>query len=117
MMTREERAKLFAPFDAMKGLKEALAERERLHTREERRELSEEEAETVARVLGRLERGRAVDVCFYSDFHSTVKRGIVDYLDPVGRKLGVSGVTVRFDDIYSVSDRPPVRALDNKFFC
>ena len=80
-------------------------------------EASEEEAETVARVLGRLERGSAVEVCFYSDFHYTVKRGIVDYLDPVWRKLGVSGVTVRFDDIYSVSDRPPVRALDNKFFC
>lgn len=41
-MTRQQRAKQFMPFDAMKGLKEALAEREERHSRVEKRELSED---------------------------------------------------------------------------
>lgn len=36
------------PFDAMKGLKEALREREERHLREEKRELSEDAAERLS---------------------------------------------------------------------
>ena len=43
-MTRAERAKLFAPFDAMKGLQEALRDREERHLRVEKHEISEETA-------------------------------------------------------------------------
>ena len=42
MMTQAERAKQFAPFDAMKGLQEALRDREERHARVERHEISEE---------------------------------------------------------------------------
>ena len=51
MLTREERAKLFAPFDAMKGLKEALRDREERHSRVARHEISEEQAEENSRVI------------------------------------------------------------------
>ena len=43
MMTRAERAKLFAPFDAMKGLQEALRDREERHLRVEKHEISEDD--------------------------------------------------------------------------
>ena len=43
MMMREERAKQFAPFDAMKGLQEALRDREERHSRVEKLEISEEQ--------------------------------------------------------------------------
>ena len=49
MMTRQERAKQFMPFDAMKGLKEALAIREERHNRVENRELSEDTISYSAR--------------------------------------------------------------------
>ena len=45
MMTTAERAKQFAPFDAMKGLQEALRDREERHSRVERHEISEEQQE------------------------------------------------------------------------
>ena len=48
-MTRAERAKIFAPFDAMKGLQEALRDREERHLRVERHEISEEQAEQNSR--------------------------------------------------------------------
>lgn len=41
-MTRAERAKIFSPFDAMKGLQEALRDREERHLRVERHDISEE---------------------------------------------------------------------------
>lgn len=45
-MTRAERAKIFSPFDAMKGLQEALRDREERHLRVERLDISEEQANT-----------------------------------------------------------------------
>ena len=50
-MTRAERAKIFSPFDAMKGLQEALRDREERHLRVERHDISEEQAqELVSRI-------------------------------------------------------------------
>ena len=45
-MTRAERAKQFAPFDAMKGLNEALRDREERHMRVDKHEISEEASMT-----------------------------------------------------------------------
>ena len=45
MMPRNERAKQFMPFDGVKGLREALAEVERRHDAQPKRELSEEAAQ------------------------------------------------------------------------
>ena len=44
-MDRSERAKQFAPFDALRGLREALEEKEREHERREKRMRTEEETE------------------------------------------------------------------------
>ena len=49
-MRREDRAKQFMPFDAMKGLKEALAVRDERHNRVEKRELSEDTIEHISTV-------------------------------------------------------------------
>ena len=105
MMTRGERAKLFAPFDAMKGLKEALADREERHSRVARHEISEEEGEKISRVLQRLERGTYVEIYCYSSFHDVVKRGRVDSVDPVYKRIILDGEKISFDDIYSIDEQ------------
>ena len=46
-MNRQERAKQFMPFDALKGLKEALKAKEEKLTRVAKRELSEEQQEIL----------------------------------------------------------------------
>ena len=53
-MTRAERAKQFAPFDAMKGLQAALRDKEERHSRTEKREISDEVKERNSKVLRRL---------------------------------------------------------------
>ena len=58
-MTRAERAKIFSPFDAMKGLQEALRDREERHLRVERHDISEEQAEHNSRIFLKLRRGES----------------------------------------------------------
>ena len=103
MLTREERAKLFAPFDAMKGLTEALRDREERHGRVERHEISEEQAEENSRAILKLERGMTVEVYCYHAFHDVIIRGRVTGLDLARKMLSLNGENILFDDIYAVS--------------
>ena len=54
MMTTAERAKQFAPFDAMKGLQEALRDREERHSRVQRHDISEEQMERNSEIFAKL---------------------------------------------------------------
>ena len=103
MMTRAERAKQFAPFDAMKGLQEALRDREERHTRVERTEISDDMAERLSRVLQKLESGMKVEICCYSAFHNVIKKGKVTDVDRTYRNLKLDGERIWFDDIYSLA--------------
>ena len=103
MLTRLERAKLFAPFDAMKGLKEALRDREERHARVARHEISDEQAEENSRAILRLERGMEIEVYCHHAFHDVVIRGSVTELDLAKRRLKLNGETVMFEDIYAIS--------------
>lgn len=103
MLTRLERAKLFAPFDAMKGLKEALRDREERHARVARHEISDEQAEENSRAILRLERGMLVEVYCHHAFHDVVIRGRVTGLDLARKMLSLDGENILFDDIYAVS--------------
>lgn len=53
-MTLQERAKQFAPFDAMKGLQEALRDREERHCRVDRHDISDEDIEANSIVISKL---------------------------------------------------------------
>ena len=76
-MTREQRAKQFMPFDAMKGLQEALRDREERHSRVERHGISEEEQEALSNVLNRLSKGDKIRISYYCHFHDVEKSGTV----------------------------------------
>lgn len=109
MLTRLERAKLFAPFDAMKGLKEALRDREERHARVARHEISDEQAEENSRAILKLERGMLVEVYCHHAFHDVVIRGAVTELDLAKRRLKLNGETVMFEDIYAIAVKDPPR--------
>ena len=51
MMMREQRAKQFMPFDAMKGLAEALKDREERHSRVQKHGVSEEDQMRISEIL------------------------------------------------------------------
>ena len=96
-MSRENRAKQFMPFAALRGLSEALREAERETV--PRAELYDEEAEALNRKLLRLNRGHMVLAACYRDGMYRTVRGRVSRLDPARRVMEIDGVTVHFDEL------------------
>ena len=104
MMTRGERAKIFAPFDAMKGLQEALREREERLTRTPRREICEEDVARNSAVLITLKRGMEVEVFCWSGYHDVVKRGKITYISQAfNGYLELDHEVIEFEDIYDIT--------------
>ena len=98
-MNNKERAKQFLPFDALKGLTEALREREERRTRVEKKQLSEDMAEELSRTLSEAEVGALVRITFYSDGHYLDIEGTVTEIDAIYRRLCIGGERIRFEDI------------------
>ena len=84
-MNRVNRAKLFVPFDALKGLQEALREKER--EVEERKELSEESLMELEEKLNRIENGDKIKIRYYSNMKYTDRTGIVTGIDYRKKKI------------------------------
>ncbi|MDE7082555.1 MAG: YolD-like family protein [Clostridia bacterium] len=104
-MTRQQRAKQFMPFDAMKGLKEALAEREERHSRVEKRELSEDTIEYLSTMLSRLEIGMEATIEHYRACHDVVSEGRIKAVDLVYKYLLLDAEKIYFDNIYDIKLR------------
>ena len=94
MMTREERAKQFMPFDAMKGLQEALRDREERHS---------EDMEMNSAVLCRLERGSRVEINYYCHFHDVIRSGTISAVNCPYRFLVLDEERIFFEDIYRIT--------------
>ncbi|MDD5903170.1 MAG: hypothetical protein PUC58_07375 [Oscillospiraceae bacterium] len=101
-MTRQERAKQFMAFDAMKGLSEALRDREERHLRVEKHDISDEAIEQNSRVLSALTRGMRVRLEYYRAFHDVVGEGRVTELSLPFKYLRLDGEKVLFEDIYKI---------------
>lgn len=86
----------------MKGLQEALRDREERHSRVEKREISEEMAEQNERVIRRLARGMKVEVYYYCAFHDVTRRGTVAGIDMTYKYLTLDAERIWFDDIYAI---------------
>lgn len=102
MMKREERAKQFAPFEALGGLREALAKKEAEHDRIEKLEVSEERAQKIERMLKKLERGTQACITYYNNgFYADVK-GEVTAVDGVNGYIKIGNGKIFFDDLYDI---------------
>lgn len=101
-MTREQRAKQFQPFDAMKGLQEALRDREERHTRVTRTEISEEKSDANSAILYKVEKGMKIRLLCYFSFHNVKMEGRVTEIDLVYKYLKLGNDKIYFDDIYDI---------------
>ncbi|MBQ7364118.1 MAG: YolD-like family protein [Clostridia bacterium] len=103
-MNREDRARQFLPFDALKGLQEELRKREKTALRTDRRQLSEEEAEKLSERLLRLQKGMRIEACYYDGGYYRTCSGEVLTVDTVHKVLflTVSGekLAILFYDLY-----------------
>ena len=99
-MPPSRRAKQFVPFDALKGLKEAIAQKE--HAPVPRRELSEDAIAEINRCLSNLRLGQLVTVVYYCDYTQEVHQltGQVSKVDPYWKTLQVGNISIEFSEIY-----------------
>ncbi len=99
-MPRQDRAKQFMPFAALKGLPEALAKKERITV--QRIELSECMAEELNRKFLLLERGKMVTVTYYLQGEYVKMTGLVAMIDNNYRILRIVDTRIHFDDVIDI---------------
>ena len=99
-MTREDRAKQFMPFAALKGYPEALAKKEKIVV--PKAEVSEEYAQMLDQKLRRVSRNDIITVVYFSDGEYLKKTGMVSRIDETARVLKVVNTKILFNDIYDI---------------
>lgn len=99
-MPRQDRAKQFMPFAALKGLPDALAKKERITV--QRIELSECMAEELNRKFLLLERGKMVTVTYYLQGEYVKMTGMVALVDNNYRILRIVNTRIHFDDVIDI---------------
>lgn len=102
MVNRQDRAKQFMPFDALKGLQEELRIREERRTRVEKKTLSEEQIEKISALLYRIRNGSKVAITFYSRGHYLSIDGYISEVNQIYGYIKLGNEKVFFDDIYKL---------------
>lgn len=87
MQAKTARAKQFLPFDALKGLQEALREKEIEY--EERKELSEETLNDLDTILNRIEIGNIISIKYYKNRRYSEMNGTVTKIDFIKKKIQI----------------------------
>lgn len=105
-MSREDRAKQFMPFAALKGYTEALQKKEKIVV--PRMELSEEYKEELDRKLRAVRRGDMVTVIYFS--HASCRKdgeylkmtGMVSRIDETARIIKIVNTKITFEDLFDI---------------
>lgn len=96
-MDRENRAKQFMPFDALKGFREALAEKEREIAA--KRDLSEERKAELDRKLHVLHKGDMITAEYFQNGAYMTETGRVTKIDKAGKILRLEDLEIPFDNV------------------
>ncbi len=78
-MPRMNRSTQFAPFDALKGLQDALRLAEYNHERIVKGEVSEETAEQISSTINNMEKNSIIELKYFEDGHTFDYVGKVKY--------------------------------------
>lgn len=102
-MPRAKRAKVFQPFDALVGLREAIAAKERIT--EPKRELTEDSIAEINQTLTELQKGQIVTVVYYGDYEQNYLQltGPVTKIDPYWNRLHIGTTVLNFPEIYYIN--------------
>ena len=101
-MSPADRAKQFLPFDAVKGLREALKRKEAELLFEERNILSEDSAEFLNDILPNLKVGDNVRVTFFENHAYRTLRGTVRKLPGEREILFLEEREIAYSDICEI---------------
>ena len=97
-----DRAKIFLPFDALKGLQEALREKEKILV--DKKILSIEEKEKIAHKLLQVKKGMIIKVIYYENNEYIELEGIVSSIDYTYQYLKIVKKEISFNDILDIKN-------------
>ncbi len=92
MMEREKRAKQFAPFDALTGLRDAIRLKEYEHEAKMKRDLSDDVIEKISSNMKKIEKKTIVRLKYYDEGHEleyvgNIKLNIIDLIIEIKNKV------------------------------
>lgn len=94
------RARLFLPFDSLKGFREYLAEKEQ--PQESKKMLSEDDCERIDHLLRQLRLGDMAEVIWYAGGHHITQKGMISRIDVTQRTLTIVSTTIPIPDIVAI---------------
>lgn len=100
-MSREDRAKQFMPFAALKGYPEALAKKEKVVV--PKAEITEEYAQMLDQKLRRVAKNDIITVIYFCNGEYLKKTGMVSRIDETARVLKIVNTKILFDDIFDIT--------------
>ena len=101
-MPASRRAKQFMPFDALRGLKEAIAAKEKISI--PKKELAEDMVREINSILIDLRKGQNVTVVYYNDYEEEYLQltGTVEKVDSYWQLLQIGKIAIGFDEISEI---------------
>lgn len=100
MQNNIERAKLFNPFYALKGLQEALKQQEKLI--ENKIELNEDLEKTIDQKLSSIKKGDNITIKYYYELEYIETSGIVKKIDLIEKCIYLLRTKIYFEDILDI---------------
>ena len=98
-MSNSDRARIFLPFDALKGLQEALRVKEYENERIGRNDISEDLIEKISSNMINYESGMNVKIKYFIDGYYKLISG-VPQIDYDNRIININDLKIAFDDVY-----------------
>lgn len=95
----QNRAKIFMPFDALGGLKEAIRREELKH------EGKFTNIEPIDKILKRFRIGDNVEVSYFYNFEYISFVGQIKYINFINRIITISNSKINFDDIDEIKKK------------
>ena len=101
-MPPSKRAKQFMSFDALRGLKEAIAAKEKISI--PKKELAEDMVREINSILVDLRKGQSVTVVYYNDYEEEYLQltGVVEKVDSYWQLLQLGNIAIGFDEISEI---------------
>ena len=99
-MTRENRAKQFAPFAALKGFEDGIKWKEKVYV--DKKVLSEESLERLDNKFKEIKKNDIITIVYYNKGEYLRVTGMVARIDITARVLQVINTKIKFEDIYDI---------------
>ena len=101
-MSREDRAKQFAPFNPLRGLSKTLRLKEYEHDKILKGDLSEEQIESISSSLKSIKEGSIVEICYYYDGYYLKEKGNCN-IDFNKKIVEINNKQIDFDSLYEIN--------------